>query len=949
MEELEILKRRIERERQARLQAESILEDKALQLYQANERLRLLNENLEHQVKESVEELHRSEKRYRELIESVQDIIYKISPDGYFTFVNSIVKEILGYQESELIGKHFTELVEPSYRESLVNFYWQMVEDKQASTYKDFPAIHQKGYLVWIGQTVRLIEQNGQVVELVAVARDVTELKTTEDALRTTQTRLSALITNLQKGVLVEDEHRQIILVNQLFCDMFNIPSGPESLLGTNCADAAEFIKPLFKESEAFVRRIDELLQQQQIVTDEEVQMVDGRYMERDYIPIFLGGQYKGHLWKYDDITEKYLVREQIRKSEEKYRGIMNNMELGLLEVDNEQRIVRAYDRFCKLVGYTEEELVGKIAPELFLPREFEEVLANNQSRRNTGAASSYELQMVTKDGSRIWVLISGAPIMDEHGNVVGSMGIHYDITERKRLEQELAAAKQAADDARQAEKQFLANMSHEIRTPLNAIIGMTHLLFDTRPNKQQFEYLEILKTSADFLHSLISDLLDMAKIEAGRIEVQQHPFDLIGLLRTTQRVFQMKLQNRPVELDMMIDARISGTYIGDDLILNQILLNLIGNAEKFTEEGSIEIVVKLKKEEENTTWIEFKISDTGIGIPANKLEEIFQKFKQINIQGHKHKGTGLGLAITKQLIDLQGGQISVKSQEGQGTTFTFVLPFQQSDLDPVPDTFEIQPASSDLSGCKVLVAEDNIMNQKYISSLLNKWNIDYVIAIDGKKAVEQAQKKHYDIILMDIQMPNMDGYEATITIRNTTNPNQHTPIIALTASAMLDQKSKTKMVGMDDFITKPFAPSQLLSALKRYVHLAPTPTESVSSSDFSAQLDQKRLQEMYGDDKEYAAEMFRTFLNDVLPEFATLQSLLQANDWATLSKLAHKLKPTLGMVGLTQLEKQMLELETTSQQEPNPATLQSLYDTIQVELEKHLPLLEQQLETLHL
>ncbi len=933
---MELLKRRVEREQKARLQAEAILEEKALQLYQVNEQLRHLNENLEQQVKDGISQLQKSDKRYRVLIDSVQDIIYKISPEGIFTFVNPVVEQRLGYKEEEIIGRHFTELVVPEYREQLVNFYWEMVHSQKESTYKDFPVYKKNGEIAWIGQTVRLIENEDKVMELVAVARDITDRIGTEDALRTTQTRLSTLITNLQDGVLVEDENRKIILINQLFCSIFNIPVPADSLISTDCSQSAEQSKHLFKDPDHFIARINELLHHQKIAVDEELYLADGRILERDYIPIFLEGQYRGHLWKYADVTEQFLAREQIRKSEEKYRGIMNNMELGLIEVDTEDRIIRAYDRFCDMVGYKEDELIGKFASQLFIPEEFQGVFNRQQSFRSEGRAGSYEVQMIKKDGSRLWVIISGAPIIDSYGKVVGSMGIHYDISERKRLEEELAQATQIAEEARQAEKQFLANMSHEIRTPLNAIIGMTHLLFDTRPNKQQYEYLDILKTSADFLHSLISDLLDMAKIEAGRLEVQNHPFDLVGLLRTTQRVFQIKLENRPIEIDLMIDARISGNYIGDDLMLNQILLNLIGNAEKFTEEGTIEVTVKLKKEDNESSWIEFKITDTGIGIPMEKLEMVFQKFKQINSQGHKHKGTGLGLAITKELVELQGGTLTVKSRENEGTTFMFTLPFQKAESEVVNNEHAIEEGSNYLEKCHLLVVEDNIMNQRYISGLLNKWKIPFTIATDGKKAVEQSLKQHFDIILMDIQMPNMDGYEATLNIRNTNNPNQKTPIVALTASAMIDQKNKTKVVGMDDFITKPFTPHQLMNALKRFIKTKELDLpEAAPVFNYSGYLDQGRLEDLYGDDTEYILDMMETFIADALPDFSAFQTLIDARDWVALTKLAHRLKPTLGMVGLTDLEKKMAQIETQSRKNPQPENLQVLWDSIREGLEK--------------
>ncbi|MEA5138932.1 PAS domain S-box protein [Arcicella rigui] len=934
MEEIELLRRQVEQEKKAHQETEIILEKKALELYEASEQLRQLNQNLEKQVKASVSELQKTERKYRQLIESVQDIIYQISVDGYFTYVNPVVKERLGYSEEEIIGQHFTFLILPEYQESILNFYWEMVQNKEESTYNEFPVRAKDGSTVWIGQTVRRIETEDNGVELVAVARVITEHKLIQDSLKTTEARLSNLIANLQKGILVEDENHKIILTNQLFCDLFGVTASPESLVGIDCVPLAEQSKHLFKEPELFVSRISNLLEKREIVVDEQIEMADGRVLERDYIPIYLDGDYKGHLYKYSDVTDKFKAIEQLRKSEEKYRGIMDNMELGLLEVDNNHRIIRAYDRFCKMLGYEKEELIGQIATELFLPETDKEIVQVQQEVREKGVASSYELCLIKKDGTPIWVLISGAPIMDENGEVIASMGIHYDITERKLLEKELEKAKEIAEEARQAEKQFLANMSHEIRTPLNAIIGMTHLMFDTRPTKQQFEYLDILKTSADFLHSLISDLLDMAKIEAGRIEIQKHPFDLVGLLRTVQRVFQIKLDSRPVEINLLTDVKISGNYLGDDLLLNQILLNIIGNADKFTEEGSIDVYVKLKKEELDVCWIEFKISDTGIGIPEEKLDLIFQKFKQIDSeQGHKHKGTGLGLAITKQLVELQEGTISVQSKEGEGTTFTILLPFQKSDTEVVNNTHIIHEADQTIQACKVLVAEDNAMNQKYISSLLNKWNFEFTIASDGKKAVEKAQKEHFDIILMDIQMPNMDGYEATISIRNTQNLNQHTPIIALTASALLDQKNKAFSVGMNNFVTKPFAPNHLLSVIQNYLpkksdkavapviekEVIPTPISVAedtpqkpiqTENEIQITIDKERILELYGNDKEYMTDIFQTFLEDVLPDFDEIQVLIDAKNLDGLKKLAHKLKPTLGMVGLTDLEKEIIAFE---------------------------------------
>ncbi|GAB2519059.1 PAS domain S-box protein [Spirosoma aerophilum] len=948
IEDIELLKRRLVREKTARLQAEAILEKKALALYNANEQLLHLNESLEQQIRDKLAELSDSEQRYRQLIESVQDIIYKISPRGFFTFVSPVVEKILGYTQAEFLGKHFTDFVQAGYRMSLIDFYHSMMLERQDSTYNEFPVVAKDGRIVWIGQTVRLIQEDGKIKELVAVARDVSDRKLAEIELETTQTRLSTLITNLQSGVMVEDENGRVLLANQLFCDIFEIPLTTDELVGYDCAEARQQVKSLFVQPEEFVGRMNQLLTERTACVGEEITMVNGRTLELDYIPIFLDDhQYMGHLWKYTDVTEKYLARELIRRSEEKYRGIMNNMELGLFEVDNDQIIVRAYERCCKMLGYTEEEMVGKNASELLVPAEFLELLNYQNRERQKGLAGSYELQLIKKDGSRIWVLVSGVPILDEHGVIVGSMGIHYDMTERKQLEQELAKAKHFAEEAQQAEKQFFANMSHEIRTPLNAIIGMSHLLFDTQPTTQQREYIDILKTSADFLHSLISDLLDMTKIEAGRIEIHARPFDLAGLLRSTQRVFEMKLQNRPIKIGVMLDARINDAFIGDDVMLNQILMNLVGNAEKFTEEGEIHITARVKKEEGIRHWIEFTVSDTGVGIPDEKMDLVFQKFKQVNPQGFKHKGTGLGLAITKELVELQGGTISVWSQVGYGSSFTFTLPYTKLTSSPeqengIDNTLVLTEA---LTTANVLIVEDNLMNQTYIGSLLKKWSIPFTMASDGKQGVEKAKQQLFDIILMDIQMPIMNGYEATVAIRNTHNLNQHTPIIALTASAMADHKNIAMAAGMNDFLTKPFEPNQLLAVMQRFAPSAQLDSEGCIL--FDRALDRQRLSELYGTDAAYASEMFTMFLTDVVPDIRKLPELCIDQKWAELASAAHRLKPTLAMVGLSALEEKMRQLENRARQDADKEWIETYCYEFMEEIDKVLPILETELQKL--
>lgn len=641
----------------------------------------------------------------------------------------------------------------------------------------------------------------------------------------------------------------------------------------------------------------------------------------------------------------------ELRISEDKYRSIIENMELGLLEVDKNQIIIKAYDWFCGMTGYSEKELLGKNAQKFLSFNSNGDSLIEAQNKmRHEGQAGVYEVKIRHKTGKGMWMLVSGSPIYDVNGTITGSIGIHYDITQRKELEEELVEAKHTAELAQEAEKQFLAQMSHEIRTPLNAIIGMSHLLKDSNPTEEQQEYLSILSKSSNILKLLISDILDFSKIQAGEIEIRTKEFNIWQLIENLHKTIQLRVEDKDILVSYEIDSRINNFVIGDELLLNQILINLLGNSSKFTNEGEIGIIVKLLGEKEDILDLEFQVFDTGIGIPKAKQKLIFENFKQIDDNKstqQKFDGTGLGLAITKKLVEIQGGNISVSSVVGERTTFTFNLSYPKSREITFDSSSENElTLSTRFEDAKLLVVEDNYMNQKYISSLLKKWGLNFEFADDGLMALELAFVKPYDLIFMDISMPNMNGYDTTNALRKVENPNQYTPIIALSALAFINEKKKALEIGMTDFLGKPFTPRGLLTILNTYIEtISLEEKDNITSGIIiPSLLDAAHIESLYGDDYEYASEMFNIFIDHTKVEFKKFQSLIEQKDFEKIKDIAHKLKPNFSMVGLLLLRDKMAQLEVAAD-EKNEQQILTLHQNIKKELNKALPIIEQTAE----
>ncbi|MDD2563616.1 MAG: ATP-binding protein [Salinivirgaceae bacterium] len=493
--------------------------------------------------------------------------------------------------------------------------------------------------------------------------------------------------------------------------------------------------------------------------------------------------------------------------------------------------------------------------------------------------------------------------------------------------EQNLALhyAKEQAERSVKAKERFLANMSHEIRTPMNGIIGMAGLMLDTPLSSTQRSYLDNINTSAESLLVIINDILDFSKIEAGKLEFDSSPFELNTLIKKTTAPHIQKAATKKLPLKIKIPDNIP-VLLGDETRLNQVLTNLLGNAIKFTEKGYVSISVKIVDKTSNTVSLKFSVIDTGIGINKEKLNDIFHSFNQESSSTtRRYGGTGLGLTISKQLVELQGGQMNVKSRKGLGSEFSFTITFDISEkpLSPEnPKKYEILE-NSIRSKVRILLAEDNQINQLLALSLLQKHGFKIDCAENGVEVLTLLDKNHYNLILMDLHMPEMDGYTTTTHIRNELNaPNNVIPIIAVTAAAIKGEKERCLSVGMNDYISKPYQPNELISKIDQLIE------SNYPDLTLYKHIDLNYLRNVTDGDTDLLKDFLHAFFEQ-LPEYQSQINIgLQEKNWAGIGLAAHSLKSSFAMVGAYELQSTMKELEIISKESPNEGEIIQLIDT---------------------
>jgi PAS domain S-box-containing protein len=532
------------------------------------------------------------------------------------------------------------------------------------------------------------------------------------------------------------------------------------------------------------------------------------------------------------------------------------------------------------------------------------------------------DFPLVLKDHKLMDVLINGSIYKNGMGVIMGAVLVARDITILKQTEKNLNEAKvfaeiataiaeeaklkaeqatHIAEGAVRAKQQFLSNMSHEIRTPMNAIIGFTKVVLKTELTAKQNEYLNAIKLSGDALIVLINDILDLAKVDSGKMIFEQEPFKLSNSISSMLHLFKTKVQEKNILLIQEYDNNIPEILLGDSVRLHQIILNLVSNAVKFTNEGEIRMRTQLIKEDAEKVSLEFSVTDTGIGIPENRIGTIFENFQQAtNGTSRLYGGTGLGLAIVKQLVERQGGKIEVSSKTGEGSRFSFILNFLRTDAKPKNEIEHIT-YKADTKKIKILVVEDIPLNQLLMRTVLDDYGFESDIAANGKIAIDMLKEKEYNIILMDLQMPVMNGFEATSYIRNTIKST--IPIIALTADVTTVDLEKCTTVGINDYVAKPIDEHILYNKILRHVKQSSTLTATPNTPQNALVFkytDLKYLTQKTKSDPKLMMEMISLYLEQIPSLISIMKQSLLDKDWKTLYGAAHKIIPSFSIMGMS-------------------------------------------------
>jgi len=751
-------------------------------------------------IKISETTLKQSEERFRKLLQNSMDVITVLDESGNIIYDNFSIYTQFGY-EKPLIGTSIFKYFHPDDLQQAQREFKKTLSRKGVSEPIEFRFKAADGTWKYVEALGNNLLDEPNIKGIVINSRDITERKKIEQDLKQSEERFRKLVQYSSDITTVVSIDGTITYVSPSFFRLFGYS---QELIGKNIF---EFLHPddLQTAISEFQRGIEIGGVSDPIQVRFKSPDGSWKYLETIGNNLINEPSINGIVLNSREITERKRMENALAETSEKLSAIVESTDKSIFAIDREYNYIafnnahksmlkRAYDIDIKigtsaLIHSSEED-------KILMKNIFDRCLSGEQF------TYVYEAKFLGEDSFHN---IAANPIKDNLGNVTGVAIFSENITHEKKVEADLIRTKNEAIQASKVKSEFLSNMSHEIRTPMNAIVSLSDLLLEKNFDSETTECITTINSSVNNLLVVINDILDFSKIEDGKIRLEQINFDLTKILNEIVQIFKHKAESKNLEFTLEIDKDVPKLIKGDPYRLNQILVNLVGNAIKFTANGSVRIIVKSNKLSQQLYSIQFSVEDTGIGIPENKLNTIFERFTQANNEiTRTFGGTGLGLAITKKLIEMQKGKVSVESVLHKGSKFTAEIPYKGLTTSIKIDHKTTPAKERNLNGLNILVVEDNKVNQFVVKQIASTWNANITIVNDGIEAIEKVQQKDFDIILMDLQMPIMNGYEATRIIRSLQTKVKDIPIIALTADALTETNEKVFASGMNDFLTKP-------------------------------------------------------------------------------------------------------------------------------------------------
>ncbi|WP_338845519.1 PAS domain S-box protein [Massilia sp. W12] len=923
-------------------------------------------------------DLRSSEERYRRIVETAVEGVWVIDMRGKTTFVNQRLCRMLGYDEIEISGRPLTDFMDEEGIQIARKFLAQMEEGSKERM--DLKFSRKDGSVLWVIMAATpVLDAKGNMNGAMAMLTDVTERHEAVLDLRAHKERLDSLFNAITNGVILQDARGVIVESNMAAQDMLEL-SELRQLPANQRLCAEDGGVAHFPADEVFATSLPVRAR----VLGLQRSGGGLRWLSVNAEPI-RDQSGRAHLVvsSFTDITESKRAADLLRDSEERLLHIIEASPVAIFICDPQFRFTLINRVFEQLSGCKLARLQNCDGKDALRAEQYQILQSLQRHTWQSGALLEQEIVMEhAQSAQEVYLRMYLRPVFTS-GEPAYLIGVAVDMTENKRAENDLRSwsenleklvgertaqalqAQRVAEEASSAKDLFLANMSHEIRTPMNGVIGMAHLALQTRLDARQRDYLEKIHMAGQHLMGIINDILDFSKIGAGMLELESEPFRLEDLLQNVLSLIATRAEEKGLQLRLQYAPDLPRILLGDAVRLRQILLNLCGNALKFSSRGTLELRAALLSRQQNSCELRFDVRDQGIGISRDGVQKLFQSFQQADSSiTREFGGTGLGLAISRSLVRKMGGEIYVESTPGLGSTFWFTVIFQQAADDtpltssPLSATVgcDLQVLRKRLQGGRVLLAEDNPFNQQVALEMLQQVGIDVMLAENGEQALELLEQaaqngKLPGLILMDMQMPHMDGLSACRALR--ADPRFATlPVIALTANATVQDREACLAAGMHDFVSKPVQPGLLYHTLLRFLDqgapTSPTPApapppmmpEMLLPQD-SEIIDLRQLQNMVGAKPEKLRTFVGHFMHSSTATIGELQAALVAQDLALCRELGHRMKSsarTVGAFGLAQLcqELEQSEQQSVEQVRDLCATIMQVLAQIETELARY-------------